>query len=161
MYHKIALVRETSQSTAGGELMNYRCLRSWFQKQLSLKKRIEYICICYILFLMTSKRKHSIDEVARMFSLHKSQFSRFLMNHSGVAIHNLNSLSKKQAKQFAKISKSLNNGTLPWKVAILIDSTLQGRSSLHPANAKRFNHGKKDLLLAINGQILFWSLTMS
>lgn len=142
MYHKIAPVRETSQSTARGELMNYRCLRSWFQKQLSLKKRIEYICICYILFLMTSKRKHSIDEAARMFSLHKSQFSRFLMNHSGVAIHNLNSLSKNQAKQFAKISKSLNNGTLPWKVAILIDSTLQGRSSLHPANVKRFNHGK-------------------
>jgi len=91
---------------------------------------------------MTPKRKHSLDEAARMFSLHRSQFSRFLMNHSGVAIHNLNSLSKKQAKQFARISKSLNNGTLPWKVAILIDSTLQRRSNLHPANAKRFNHGK-------------------
>src|SRR5207245_3620718 len=31
---------------------------------------------------------------------------------------------------------------LPWKIAILIDSTLQHRASLHPENAKKFNHGK-------------------
>jgi len=31
---------------------------------------------------------------------------------------------------------------LPWKMAILMDSTLQHRASLHPANAKKFNHGK-------------------
>ncbi len=77
-----------------------------------------------------------------MFDTSTSRFSKFLLNHSDAAIHNLNSLSKKQAKQFYKLSKFLANNTVPWKVAILIDSTLQGRSSLHPANAKKFNHGK-------------------
>jgi len=31
---------------------------------------------------------------------------------------------------------------LPWKIVIIIDSTLQHRASLHPENAKTFNHGK-------------------
>jgi hypothetical protein len=31
---------------------------------------------------------------------------------------------------------------LPWKIAIIIDSTLQHRASLQPENAKKFNHGK-------------------
>ena len=30
---------------------------------------------------------------------------------------------------------------LPWKIAIIVDSTLQQRASLHPDNAKTFNHG--------------------
>jgi hypothetical protein len=28
-----------------------------------------------------------------------------------------------------------------WKIALIVDSTLQHRASLHPENAKRFNHG--------------------
>ena len=121
--------------------MNYSTFKIWLQMQLSVEKRIQYVCICYILFLMTSKRKHTLTEAARMFGLNVSQFSRFLLNHPDVAIYNLNSLSKKQAKQFARISRFLANGALPWKVAILIDSTLQSRSSLNPANSKKFNHG--------------------
>ena len=31
---------------------------------------------------------------------------------------------------------------LPWKIVIIIDSTLQHRASLYPENAKTFNHGK-------------------
>ena len=31
---------------------------------------------------------------------------------------------------------------LPWKIALLIDSTLQPRASVHPENSKKFNHGK-------------------
>jgi hypothetical protein len=31
---------------------------------------------------------------------------------------------------------------LPWEIVIIIDSTLQHRASLHPENAKTFNHGK-------------------
>jgi hypothetical protein len=36
----------------------------------------------------------------------------------------------------------LGDGKLPWKIAIMIDATLQNRSSLHAQNVKRFNHGK-------------------
>ena len=31
---------------------------------------------------------------------------------------------------------------LPWDIAIVVDSTLQHRASLHPENAKTFNHGQ-------------------
>ena len=54
----------------------------------------------------------------------------------------MDSLSKKQAKQFSKGSKTLADGKSPWKVGVLIDSTTQKRSSLHSENVKKFNHGK-------------------
>ena len=47
-------------------------------------------------------------------------------------------------------------------MAILIDSTLQHRASLHPENAKKFNHGKgfvighqwTNIVLIINGMLI-------
>jgi hypothetical protein len=48
-------------------------------------------------------------------------------------------LYKKQAKHLAKALNSLQG--LPWKIAIIVDSTLQRRASLHPENTKTFNHG--------------------
>ena len=55
----------------------------------------------------------------------------------------MGNLSKRQAKQFSKVLKYLGKkGNLPWKVALLIDSTIQHRSSLHTKNSQRFNHGK-------------------
>jgi hypothetical protein len=57
-----------------------------------------------------------------------------------VAITTLENLSKTQARQFAKTLARVNG--LPWKILILIDSTLQHRASLHPENTKTFNHGK-------------------
>ena len=52
----------------------------------------------------------------------------------------LDHLSKQQAKRLSK-SLSAFKG-LPWKIVIIIDSTLQSRASLRPENAKRFNHGQ-------------------
>jgi hypothetical protein len=63
-----------------------------------------------------------------------------LKTHTNVAVYTLQELSKKQAKQLARALQALQG--LPWKIAILIDSTLQHRASLHPENAKKFNHGK-------------------
>jgi hypothetical protein len=79
---------------------------------------------------------------AKFSGLQASQFSRFLKNHSDVAVYQLDQLSKKQAKQFSSAIKTLSAGQIPWHVAILIDSTIQHRSSLHSENVKRFNHGK-------------------
>jgi len=36
-----------------------------------------------------------------------------------------------QLEQFGKNIQFMADGKLPWKIAILIDATLQGRSSLH------------------------------
>jgi len=71
-------------------------------------------------------------------------------------------LSKRQAKQFSKVLKWLAKGSLPWKIAILIDSTIQHRSTLHTDNAKKFNHGKgfvighqwTNIVLIINGVLI-------
>ena len=47
---------------------------------------------------------------------------------------------KKQAQQVSKVLHNLKS--LPWKIAILVDSTLQHRVSLNPENAKKLNRGK-------------------
>ena len=66
----------------------------------------------------------------------------FLKKHSDLAVVKLDELSKRQAKQFGKNIRFIAKGECPWKIAIMIDATLQKRSSLHVENAKRFNHGK-------------------
>src|SRR3989454_11019010 len=95
-----------------------------------------------LLFLMVVTRKHSLEEAARFSGGHKSQCSKFLRTHSPVAITALQHLSTKQAKRLSKTLHNLSQQQLPWKMALLIDSTLQHRASLHPENAKKFNHGK-------------------
>jgi len=114
----------------------------------------------YLLFLMVVTRKHSLEEAARFSGRNKAQFSKFLSHHSNVAISTLEALSKKQAKQWSKTLQSLQH--LPWKIALLMDSTLQQRASLHPENAKKFNHGKgfvighqwTNMVLIINDRLM-------
>ena len=116
----------------------------------------------YLLFLMISVRKHSLTEAARFSGLATSQFSRFLSNHPDIAVCHLNLLSKKQARQFSSAMNMLDNGKLPWRVAILIGSTIQHRSSLHAENVQRFNHGKgfqighqwTNIVLLINDRLI-------
>ena len=114
------------------------------------------------MYLMIEARKHSLEGAATFWGMSTSQFSRFLSTHSQTAVYTLDDLSKRQAKQFSKVLKCLAKGSLPWKIAILIDSTIQGRSSRHTDNAKRFNHGKgfvighqwTNIVLIINGVII-------
>ena len=63
-----------------------------------------------------------------------------MQSHAKVAVTTLEHLSKTQAQQFAKALQRVHG--LPWKIAILIDATLQHRASLHPENTQTFNHGK-------------------
>jgi len=91
---------------------------------------------------MVSTRKHTLRGAAKFSGINKAQFSRFLKRHAGVAVCTLENLSKKQAKGVSKVTACLAKGSVPWKIALLIDSTIQGRSSLHADNAKRFNHGQ-------------------
>ena len=114
-------------------------LCTWIARHLRVRQRLQHVCACYVLFLMVATTKHSLEEAARFSGLHKSQFSKLLKFHHNTAVHTLESLSRRQAK---RLSKSLSTCKgLPWKIVIIIDSTLQSRSSLHPENAKKFNHG--------------------
>lgn len=122
--------------------MNYSKLYSWTSRKLNVTKRLKSIAIGYVLFLLSSTRKHTLQAASEFSGLNKSSFSKLLKNHSKVAIFNLDELSKKQAKQFGKHISFMAEGQLPWKIAIIIDATLQNRSTLHAENVKRFNHGK-------------------
>ena len=120
--------------------MQTRTWQTWIARRISIRHRLESVCTSYLLFLMVLTKKHSLEEAARFSGLHKAQFCKMLQSHAKVAISTLERLSKKQAKQFSKPLHDLKG--LPWKMAIVIDSTLQRRASLHPENAKKFNHGK-------------------
>ncbi len=115
-------------------------LQTWISRRISVRQRLERVCTSYLLFLMVVTTKHSLEEAARFSRLHKSLFSKMLQSHAKVAIATLESLSKTQARQFSQVLQRVNG--LPWKIVIIIDSTLQHRASLHPENAKTFNHGK-------------------
>jgi hypothetical protein len=115
-------------------------LQTWIKRRIAVRQRLERICTSYLLFLMVVTTKHSLKEAARFSGLHPSLFSKLLQSHAKVAITTLEHLSKTQARQFAKTRERVNG--LPWKILILIDSTLQHRASLHPDNSKTFNHGK-------------------
>jgi len=111
---------------------------------------------------MISARKHSLKAASQFSGLHISQFSRFLLNHRNLAIASLSQLSRKQSKVLAKRMRFLANNKLPWKIAIIIDSTLQTRFSRHSDNVKRFNHGAgfvighqwTNIVLMINDQVI-------
>jgi hypothetical protein len=115
-------------------------LQTWIKRQIAVRQRLERICTSYLLFLMVATTKHSLKEAARFSGLHPSLFAKLLQSHAQVAITTLEHLSKTQARQFAKALPRVKG--LPWKIVILIDSTLQHRASLHPENAKTFKHGQ-------------------
>jgi hypothetical protein len=115
-------------------------IQTWIKRRIAVRQRLERICTSYLLFLMVVTTKHSLQEAARFSGLHPSLFSKLLQSHSKVAITTLEKLSKTQSRQFAKALQRRDG--LPWKIVILIDSTLQHRASLHPENTKTFNHGK-------------------
>lgn len=120
--------------------MPAHALSAWIARRIVVRHRLEQVCVSYLLFLMVVTQKHTLEEAARFSGLNKAQFSRLLKTHANVAVYTLQELSKTQAKQWAKTLQHLKG--LPWKIAILIDSTLQHRASLHPENAKKFHHGK-------------------
>jgi hypothetical protein len=122
--------------------MNYNRLKAWMGQKLNMNPRLKKVTILYVMFLMISCRKHSLEEAARFSCSTKARFSKFLKKHSDLAVVKLDELSKRQAKQFGKNIRFIAKGECPWKIAVMIDATLQKRSSLHVENAKRFNHGK-------------------
>jgi hypothetical protein len=121
--------------------MRAQTLQTWIARHIVVGLRLERVCTSYLLFLMVATTtKHSLEQAARFCGLHKSQFSKLLKGHHAVAVSPLETLSKPQAKRLAKALRSLKG--LPWKIARILDSTLQRRASLKPENAKRFNHGQ-------------------
>ena len=115
-------------------------LHTWLKRHIAVRRRLERMCTGSLLFWMVATTKHSLTEAARFAGLPPSLFAKLLHAHAQVAITTLDQLSKRQAQQCAKALHRVHG--LPWQIVILSDSTLQHRASLHPENAKTFNHGK-------------------
>lgn len=115
-------------------------LYTWIARHIGIRPRLERVCVHYLLFLMVATTKHSLEEAARFSAMNKSQFSKFMKCHHQTSVYTLESLSKTQARRLSKVLKPCRG--LPWKIVLIIDATLQSRSSLHPKNAQRFNHGQ-------------------
>src|SRR5262249_53228555 len=93
-------------------------LQTWIKRHIAVRQRLRRACTGYLLFLMVVTTKHSLQEAARFSGLHASLFSKMLQAHSRVVITTLESLSKTQARQFAKTLERVKG--LPWKIVILI-----------------------------------------
>jgi hypothetical protein len=120
--------------------MKAHTLQTWSARRLLVRQRRARVCTSYVLFLMVVTTNHTLEAAARFSGLHNSLFSKMLQSHAKVAVSTLENLSQKQAKHLAKSLHALQG--LPWKIAILLDSTLPHRASLHPENAKTFKHGQ-------------------
>lgn len=115
-------------------------LYTWIARHIGIRPRLERVCVYYLMFLMVTTTKHSLEEAARFSTLNKSQFSKFLKHHHQTSVYTLESLSKTQARRLSKVLRPCQS--LPWKIVLIVDATLQSRSSLHPKNTQRFNHGQ-------------------
>jgi len=120
--------------------MRFHTLKNWMLKNIDMRKRLQTVCLWFLISLMVETRKHSLTFAAELSGLDRAQFCKFLRNSRKVTAHTLETLSKKQAGMFAGMLKRITG--LPWKVVIIVDSTIQGRSSLKSENVGRHNHGK-------------------
>src|SRR5215467_12144406 len=125
---------------SGERIMSAGALHPWIKCRIAVRRRLGRICTASLLFLMVVTTKHSLKEAARFSGLHSSLFSKLLQSHSNVAITTLDQLSKSQARKIAKALEHVRS--LPWKIMLIIDATIQHRASLPSENAKTFNHGK-------------------
>ncbi len=140
--------------------MRFHTLRDWIFHHFEISPRLRQVCLWYLLSLMVETRKHSLEFAAVLSGLNKSQFCRWLQDHHHLAAYTLDSLSQRQAKQYAAVLEKLEG--LPWKVAVLVDATTQQRSSLKAENVQRFNHGHgyiighqwTNILLVFNGILI-------
>ncbi len=120
--------------------MRARTLQTWIARRIGVRRRLERVCTSSLLFLMVVTTKHALEAAARFSGRHTSQCSKMLQAQSHVAVSTLESLSKKHAKHVAKARQKVQE--LPWHIAMVVESTLQHRASLHPENAKTFHHGQ-------------------
>jgi hypothetical protein len=56
-------------------------LYTWIARHIGIRPRLERVCVYYLLFLMVTTTKHSLEEAARFSAMNKSQFSKLLKTH--------------------------------------------------------------------------------
>ena len=116
-------------------------IASLLKDQLKFPERLINVATAYLLMIILPAHKHSQTAAAKLSKLHRSQFSRLLGKPTALAKDTMLQLSQRVAAMMAPTRKPLFSGA-PWTLALIIDSTLHQRSSLHVRNSQRFNHGQ-------------------
>ena len=127
-------------------------------RHLNLPTRLKNIVPLFLFSLMLPSPKHTLTFAAQVSGYAKSQFSRLLAHHRMLAHLSLIALARAICGDIAEERNLFVLGA-PWTIAIIIDATLQKRSSKHPGNCQKFNHGKgyvighqwTNIILLING----------
>ena len=83
--------------------MRAQTVQTWITRHILVRRRLERVCISYLLFLMVVTKRHSLEEAARFAGLHKSQFSKMLKAHSKVAVATLERLSKAPSQALSQV----------------------------------------------------------
>src|SRR6266699_4544600 len=76
-------------ATQGGGTMPAQTIKTWIARHISVRTRLEQVCVNYLLFLMVATPKHSFTQAARFSGLHKSAFCKLLKDHFKVAAYTL------------------------------------------------------------------------
>jgi len=61
--------------------MQAQTLKTWIARRISVRPRLEQVCVNYLLFLMVVTQKHSFTQAARFSGLNKSAFCKLLRDH--------------------------------------------------------------------------------
>jgi hypothetical protein len=107
---------------------------------IKLPQRCRDLVIGYLFSLMIASPKHTLSWAGDLLKINRSQLSRFLANHSDLAREIHGNIAEKVALEAFDNVVPLIPGT-DYRVAILIDATLHGRSTLKTDNSQHFNHG--------------------
>jgi hypothetical protein len=67
--------------------MPTQTIKTWIARHLSVRSRLESVCVSYLLFLMVATQKRSFTQAARFSGLHKSAFCKLLRDHFQVAAY--------------------------------------------------------------------------
>ncbi|GBC60976.1 hypothetical protein DENIS_2717 [Desulfonema ishimotonii] len=119
--------------------MRFHFFRDSILSKICVKLRLQFLFLWYLISLMTETRKHSLTFASGLSGIGIPSFSRFLCGNDKIIVHTMNDLSKKQARTYSRVINETER--LPRKIFIMIDETLQKRSSLKSENVQRFNHG--------------------
>jgi hypothetical protein len=122
--------------------MDYRHLYYRIAVLMGERKIICKVLIFYLLFLSTSGNKKTLYAAAKFSGIDISSFSRLLVRYFENAEAGLLLMSKRQSKQLFRARKKLGSLSNKFDAAIIVDSTVQNRSSLNTENSQKFNHGK-------------------
>ena len=124
---------------------------------LQVPSRLQDVVSSYICNLIVGGTC-TLTQASTLSGLNISQFSRLLSNHKDLAQENLNRMIRRRLKRVLKKRRTLVPHA-PWRVAIIIDSTLHNDLHVILIIAKGLIMAMVGLLVT-NGPTLYSSLIM-